>query len=128
MVDGNSAAGLRNFDEAIRLEPENWRVLYYHGRIRRNAYDFKSARADFDEAIRLCPGDPGNYYERALVLKRLGRRAEAIRDLEMYLNRDRTMAIATTMKRALSNIASRLERETLARLAYPSADRGFTNW
>jgi tetratricopeptide (TPR) repeat protein len=60
------------------------------GQIRRNAGDFKDARADFDEAIRLCPVDPGNYYERALVLKRLGRRAEAIRDREMYLDRDRT--------------------------------------
>ena len=60
------------------------------GRFRRNARDFKGARADFDEGMRLCPGDPGNYYERAPVLKRLGRRAEAIRDREMYLDRDRT--------------------------------------
>jgi tetratricopeptide (TPR) repeat protein len=39
--------------------------LYDRGQIRRNACDFKGARADFDEAIRLSTGDPGNYYERA---------------------------------------------------------------
>lgn len=81
---------MRDFDEAVRLEPTNCRFLHYRGRIRRNAADFKSARADFEEAIRLCPGDPGHYYERALVLKRLGRRVEAISDLGMYLDRDRT--------------------------------------
>ena len=112
--DGNSAAALRDFDEAIRLEPENCHFLHYRGQIRRNARDFKGARADFDEAIRLCPGDPGNYYERALVLNRLGRRAEAIRDLEMYLDRDHTHGYrdhdeeqhAQTLRRDLKHASS----------------------
>jgi tetratricopeptide (TPR) repeat protein len=59
---------------------------------------FKGARADFDEAIRLCPGDPGDYYERALVLKRQGQRAEAILILRCILIAIVPMAIATTTK------------------------------
>ena len=88
--EGNARAGLRDFDKAVRLEPTNCRFLHYRGRVRWDLGDFKGARADFNEAIRLCPDDPGDYYAPAFVLKRLGRRVEAISDLEMYLDRDRT--------------------------------------
>ena len=88
--NGNTVAALRDLDAAVRLEPENWLFLENRGRIRRDYGDFKGARADFDEAIRIKPDHASCYYERALVLKHLGRRADAINDFEMYLDRERT--------------------------------------
>jgi hypothetical protein len=75
MGDGNSAAALWDFDEAVRLEPENCRFLYCRGQIRRYPP---------------LPRRSWQLLRTRLVLKLLGRRAEAIRDLEMYLDRDRT--------------------------------------
>ena len=47
----------------------------------------------------------------------MGRHAEVIRDLEMYLNRDRTHGYRDHREaQHPSNIASRLEEETLVRL------------
>jgi hypothetical protein len=53
---------LRDFDEAIRSSPRIVAFSTIIGRFRWSACDFKGARADFDETIRLCPGNPGNYY------------------------------------------------------------------
>jgi Flp pilus assembly protein TadD len=86
---GNHAAALRDFDEAIRLRPGNWLYLHYRGEVRRSNNDFKGALADFDEAISISPDHASSYYQRALVLKRLGRRAAAVADLKIYVDRDR---------------------------------------
>ena len=50
-----------------------------------NAGRFADAADAFDAALRDAPGAPELLYDRAIARERLGRRAEAVRDLEAYL-------------------------------------------
>jgi hypothetical protein len=90
MGDGNSAAGLRDFDEAIRLEPENCRFSLLSRADSPERLRFQGRSGGLRRGYPTLPRRSWQLHERPQVLKRLGQRAEAIRGLEMYLDRDRT--------------------------------------
>ena len=89
MGDGKSAAALRDFDEAIRLQTENCRFFYYRGKIRRN---FCASRALGRTSTRLSASAPAilaiTTNAPSCQASRSARRSHP--DLEMYLDRDRT--------------------------------------
>lgn len=58
-VQGDSAAALSNFNEALRLEPNNGHVLFRRAWLYKSALkNLDAAGADFETARRLMRGDP----------------------------------------------------------------------
>ena len=83
---------LRDFDEAIRLEPQNCRFLHYRGRISPERPRFQRRSGGLRRGYAPLPRRSWQLLRTRPGVKAsgLGRRAEAIRDREMYLDRDRT--------------------------------------
>lgn len=81
---GNAEQALEDYTQAIRRDSfseEVWRsraVLRYN-----KQRDFTGAKEDFDRAIRLDPGIGQNYKNRARCWIKFGKKAEALKDLEM---------------------------------------------
>ncbi len=77
---------IRDLDEAIRIEPLFAPNFYdVRGRVLSMNGDFDGALKDYSELIRLLPNDPNFYGNRALVLEKINRYSEVIRDLQKYL-------------------------------------------
>lgn len=79
---------IADFNEAIRLAPDN-PLPYYN---RANAYfdrkDYQRAIADFSAAIERDPSFALAYYNRALAYEKLSNRPKAIADLQKALELD----------------------------------------
>ena len=58
---------IADFNEAIRLNPENTQALYNRGLTRRDKRDREGAIADYNEAIRLDPGNADAFVVRGAV-------------------------------------------------------------
>ena len=71
-----------DFDEAVRLQPDNAEIYLERGRTRLELDRWEDSIEDFGEAIRLQKENIGAYYMRSLARTRLGLLDEAILDLE----------------------------------------------
>ena len=78
---GDLDKALRDFDEAIRLDPHNAGAYVDRGLVRsiKGAHD--EALTDFEEAIRLNPNQWEAYYNRTTDLWDAGKRDEIVADL-----------------------------------------------
>ena len=78
---GDLDKALRDFDEAIRLDPHNAGAYVDRGLVRsiKGAHD--KALTDFEEAIRLNPNQREAYYNRTTDLWDAGKRDEIVADL-----------------------------------------------
>src|SRR6266496_1298802 len=61
------------FDEAIRLDPQNFTPHYNKGNLFYDRGQYKEAVQEYDIALRLNPQDSGISYNRDLALKKLKR-------------------------------------------------------
>jgi tetratricopeptide (TPR) repeat protein len=79
---GDFLGAIGNFDEAIRLNPDE--AQSYN--IRGNAWDelgvFERAIADYAQAIRIDPNNPAVFHDRAILWQRKGALDEALVDLD----------------------------------------------
>ncbi|MEH2234849.1 tetratricopeptide repeat protein [Nostoc sp.] len=77
---GNYEEAVKDFNQAIELDPKN--ALAYNRR--GNAYyrlgDYEQAQADSSQAIALNPQDANAYFDRGFALSELGKYKEAIAD------------------------------------------------
>jgi tetratricopeptide (TPR) repeat protein len=79
---GDSLGAIGNFDEAIRLNPNDTQSY----NIRGNAWDelgiYERALTDYDEALRIDPNNPAVLQDRAIMWYRKGALDEALVDLD----------------------------------------------
>jgi tetratricopeptide (TPR) repeat protein len=79
---GDFPQAIVNFDEAIRLDPNDAQAYNSRG----NAWDemgvFERALADYDEAIRIDPNNPAVFHDRAILWQRQGALDKALVDLD----------------------------------------------
>jgi tetratricopeptide (TPR) repeat protein len=75
MGDEDQAA--RWLDRALALAPRNPVVLGARAAVEVTAHRFQSALDYIDRAVKADSFDPGNRYQRMLILTRLGKKAEA---------------------------------------------------
>lgn len=85
---------LRDYDQAIRLNPANAGAYINRGSILAERGDHDSAVKDYDEAIRFRPKFAEAYYNRALSLREAERGDAALRDFETAIRLKRDFALA----------------------------------
>jgi tetratricopeptide (TPR) repeat protein len=82
---GKPAAAQAAFDEAIRLDPTNYRAYFGRGVTHATSEKWAEAVAEFDKAIRLKPDEADLYFNRGLVRQRTGEANHAIEDANRAL-------------------------------------------
>ena len=79
---GDYTAAIADYDEAIRLKPDNTFYFAYRGNSKAKLGDYAAAIADYDEAIRLKPDKAAYFDNRANSKAKLGDYATAIADYD----------------------------------------------
>lgn len=85
---------LRDYDQAIRLNPANAGAYINRGSILAERGDHEAAVKDYDEAIRFKPNFAEAYYNRALSLREAGQEDAGLRDLETAIRLKPDLALA----------------------------------
>jgi len=87
-VKANYAQAIDDFNEAIRLVPDNANAFNNRGVAYRNMGDLDRAVADYDQAIRIKPDYVAAFYNRGLALTDKREYAKAISDFTAVLRVD----------------------------------------
>jgi tetratricopeptide (TPR) repeat protein len=85
---GDYGRAIADYDEAIRLTPENWSALYERGSAWSAKSEYERAIADFSEAIRLKPDYALAYKDRGIAWAGKGDRVRAIADYSEAIRLD----------------------------------------
>jgi tetratricopeptide (TPR) repeat protein len=87
-VKANYGQAIDDFNEAIRLVPDNANAFNNRGVAYRNMGDLDRAVADYDQAIRIKPDYVAAFYNRGLALTDKREYAKAISDFTAVLRVD----------------------------------------
>jgi tetratricopeptide (TPR) repeat protein len=79
---GDFRGAIGNFNEAIRLNPDDAQSHNIRGDVWDELGVFERALADYDEAIRLDPNNPAIFHDRAILWQRKGELDKALVDLD----------------------------------------------
>ena len=117
-----------NIAKAAQVRPDSGEVhltrAFYLGRA---LHDYDTARAELEFARRILPNDPAVYYETALMDRRQGRWAEALRNFDRAIELDpRNALYLKTAAESYSSARRYPEATRLARRALAISPRD--NW
>ena len=132
---GNYAAAIKDYDQAIKLNPEYANAYNNRGIVKDDLGDFAAAIADYDEAIKLNPKDANAYCNRGNAKSRLGDYnaavadfSEAIRlnpkDAMVYNNRGITKARSGDYNAAVADFSEAIRLNPKDAMVYNN--RGIT--
>lgn len=93
---GEYDKAVRDFDEAIRLDPKSAKAYYGRGCARARRDEDSRAVADFTEAIKLDPKDTSAYVDRSIVHLMRGDWEKAVADCDEAVKLDPKHANALT--------------------------------
>jgi tetratricopeptide (TPR) repeat protein/curved DNA-binding protein CbpA len=79
---GDFLGAIGNFDEAIRLNPNDAQSYNIRGNVWDELGILERALADYDEAIRIDPNNPAVFHDRAILWQREGELDKALVDLD----------------------------------------------
>jgi tetratricopeptide (TPR) repeat protein len=79
---GDFLGAIGNFDEAIRLNPDDAQSHNIRGNVWDELGVFERALADYDDAIRVDPNNPAVFHDRAILWQRKGALDNALLDLD----------------------------------------------
>lgn len=82
------AEAIKDFSEALRLDPKNALAYYNRGNANFDTRKFDAAAADYEQALTNDPGFALAYYNRGLVFELRGDRGRAIADFAQALSLD----------------------------------------
>ena len=82
LQEGLQEEAIAEFDEAIRLDPQNSRAYYNRGNTYIDLGQYERAIQDYNEAIHLDPQGVEAYVNRALIYTFLGEDMEAQKDID----------------------------------------------
>jgi tetratricopeptide (TPR) repeat protein len=92
---GELERAIQDYDQAIKLDPNDVEAFFRRGIAHGRRREFDSAIADFDRAIKLKPDHVGALYSRGLTYSNKGQWERAIQDYDqaIKLSPDNVMAI-----------------------------------
>jgi tetratricopeptide (TPR) repeat protein len=94
-LKGEYDYALQDYEQAIRLNPDNANAYNNRGIIYRIKGDYNRAIADYEEAIWLRSGDfPAAFYNRALAYTDKGEHDRALADFDVVVQFDQKNALA----------------------------------
>lgn len=96
---------IAEYDEAIRLDPQNADVYSNRGFAYFKLDQFEQAILDYGEAIRLDPRNPMVYATRAVTYRIVDKKDEAIADLEKVISLTDSPEQAETAKRLIAHLS-----------------------
>lgn len=102
---GHFDEAIKNYDEAIRLNPEFADAYYFRGIAYFDFGQFKRAIQDLDEVIRLVPNHAWAYCDRGLAYQMLDKKAEAIADFEKCLTLTNDAQLTEIIKKQIEALA-----------------------
>jgi tetratricopeptide (TPR) repeat protein len=79
---GDFLGAIGNFDEAIRLNPDDAQSHNIRGNVWDELGVFERALADYDDSIRIDPNNPAVFHDRAILWQRKGTLDNALLDLD----------------------------------------------
>nr|AUN37584.1 TPR repeat protein [uncultured bacterium] len=85
LTKNDNGGAIKDFDQSIRFNPNNSNPYHGRGVARRKKRDRKGALSDFQEALRLNPNASGTYFELGVCYFEMNQFADALRNLELYL-------------------------------------------
>lgn len=80
--EGDYQGAIKDYDEAIRLNPDDADSFYNRGLARYSSKDNQGAIEDYNEAIRLNPKDADSFYNRGLARYESDDKEGAIKDYD----------------------------------------------
>ena len=112
---GSFDRAIEDYNEAVRLDPKDWRPLSSRGEAWRLKGDLNRALVDHDAAVRLAPRSPDAYNNRALVWRDKGELEKANADYSQailvnplyaraYGNRGEIWRLRGDLDRSLSDL------------------------
>lgn len=91
---GRDQEALRDFEEAIRVDPKRWRAIHNRGVLLAQAGEFEKAFDDFHRTIQLNPEFPKAYSNRAALYLMAGNLSSALADYTRAIELDANLALA----------------------------------
>lgn len=82
---GRDAEAMSDLDHAVSMNPDLLAARFNRGALHFANNDFDKALVDFDRCIAIDPHLPGPYFNRASTYYSLGRKPDAVADLEHFL-------------------------------------------
>ena len=96
---------IAEYDEAIRLDPQNADAYSNRGFTYFKLDQFEQAIQDYGEAIRLDPRNPMIYANRAVMYRLVDKNDEAIADLEKVISLTDSPEQAEVAKRLIAQLS-----------------------
>jgi tetratricopeptide (TPR) repeat protein len=91
---GHTTEAMRDFEDAIDLDPQRWRAIHNRGVLLSQAGQFEQAFDDFSHTIQLQPDYAKAYSNRAALLVVAGRLRQAADDYRQAIDLDPNLAVA----------------------------------
>ncbi|OGE84872.1 MAG: hypothetical protein A3J48_02015 [Candidatus Doudnabacteria bacterium RIFCSPHIGHO2_02_FULL_46_11] len=91
LVMGNHASALEDFNEAIKLMPDNIDAYLKRAQIKMEWKDYEGAVHDADQVIKSSPNNASAYYCRGACYLALGHKKRALSDLTNAVKIDSTL-------------------------------------
>ena len=85
-AQGDLEGALLDYNEAIRLKPDDANFFRNRGITRHDKGDLDGALLDYNEAIRLKPDYANTFYDRADLWRKKNQFTAAISDFQKYLD------------------------------------------
>lgn len=104
---GDDAAARREYDKALRLDPESKRTHLALGRFHLGRGEVSEALREYSEAIRIDPADAPAFVGRAIAQATAGNLAAALGDYEQAIRNDPNLTVAYVGQGA---VLARLQR------------------
>ena len=78
----NKQSAIKDFDEAIKLDPNDVEVYLARALIRSSLRDYKGALKDIKIINKISPKNPAGYYIQGILKNKLGNKSGALEDLK----------------------------------------------
>lgn len=105
---GQIKQALRDLNTVLKIDSKSLAALFNRGSIFFSSSDYELALIDFNQCIAINPHAAAAYFNRATTYKILGKPAQAIKDLQRFIELNKNSEWNKTAKKLLSDYQQEL--------------------